>query len=63
MASEQADRTLETMEYTLEWEQRSKQTPLWLHIVAGSVAGGFEKLVMYPADTVKTHMQSYDSII
>lgn len=39
---------------TDEWDGES---PFWQHAVAGSVAGVAEHSVMFPVDTVKTHIQ------
>jgi len=38
-----------------EWDP--KTGPLSHHIIAGSIAGIAEHIVMFPADTIKTHMQ------
>lgn len=33
-------------------------TPFWQHCLAGSLAGVVEHLLMYPVDTLKTHLQT-----
>lgn len=40
-----------------DWEERSADTALWQHIVAGGMAGMAEHAVMYPLDCIKTHVQ------
>jgi hypothetical protein len=47
------------IEDELEWEEWDGQTPFWTHCVAGGLAGVAEHTLLYPVDTVKTHMQSY----
>mmetsp|Transcript_16109 Transcript_16109/g.18581 ORF Transcript_16109/g.18581 Transcript_16109/m.18581 type:complete len:495 (-) Transcript_16109:358-1842(-) len=37
-----------------EWDGIS---PFWVHCVAGSMAGVFEHVIVYPLDTVRTHIQ------
>ena len=39
-----------------EWD--ATNTPFWQHCLAGSVAGVVEHLLMYPVDTLKTHVQT-----
>lgn len=46
-------------EHDLEWEEWDGRSPFLHHCVAGSVAGVAEHTLLYPVDTVKTHMQSY----
>lgn len=41
-----------------EWEERDEVTPLYVHVVAGSMAGISEHLSMIPIDNVKTHCQA-----
>lgn len=41
-----------------DWEERSADTALWQHIVAGGIAGMAEHAVMYPLDCIKTHVQA-----
>lgn len=43
----------------LEYEKwDSSTTPFYQHCIAGSVAGVMEHLLMYPFDTIKTHLQT-----
>eukprot|EP00918_Siedleckia_nematoides_P046545 GHVU01102019.1.p2 GENE.GHVU01102019.1~~GHVU01102019.1.p2 ORF type:complete len:159 (+),score=29.42 GHVU01102019.1:3899-4375(+) len=42
----------------LEWEARDASTPWLVHMVAGSMAGASEHLLVYPIDTVKTRVQA-----
>ena len=46
-------------EIELEWEEWDGKSPWLHHCVAGSIAGVAEHTLLYPIDTVKTHMQSY----
>lgn len=41
-----------------DWEERSADTTLWQHMIAGSVAGVVEHAAMYPLDSIKTHVQA-----
>mmetsp|Transcript_21897 Transcript_21897/g.31426 ORF Transcript_21897/g.31426 Transcript_21897/m.31426 type:complete len:403 (-) Transcript_21897:295-1503(-) len=43
----------------LEWEEWDGSIPFWTHCLAGGIAGIAEHTLLYPIDTVKTHMQSY----
>mmetsp|Transcript_41712 Transcript_41712/g.50792 ORF Transcript_41712/g.50792 Transcript_41712/m.50792 type:complete len:392 (-) Transcript_41712:125-1300(-) len=43
----------------LEWEEWDGSSPFLHHCVAGSIAGVAEHTLLYPMDTIKTHMQSY----
>uniref|UniRef100_A0A7S2EGN0 Mitochondrial carrier protein n=1 Tax=Trieres chinensis TaxID=1514140 RepID=A0A7S2EGN0_TRICV len=43
----------------LEWEEWDGKSPYLHHCIAGSLAGVAEHTLLYPVDTVKTHMQSY----
>mmetsp|Transcript_3777 Transcript_3777/g.8499 ORF Transcript_3777/g.8499 Transcript_3777/m.8499 type:complete len:167 (+) Transcript_3777:15-515(+) len=43
----------------LEWEEWDGKSPFLHHCIAGSIAGVAEHTLLYPIDTVKTHMQSY----
>jgi solute carrier family 25 iron transporter 28/37 len=44
----------------LEWEEWNKnELPFTHHCIAGSIAGVSEHVLLYPIDTVKTHMQSF----
>jgi len=40
-----------------DWEEWDGRSPFWIHCVAGSVAGVVEHTVVYPLDTVRTHIQ------
>ena len=45
-------------EPNLEWEERKSDTPFYVHIVAGSLAGISEHIFTLPLDNLKTHIQS-----
>ena len=40
-----------------EWEEWDGNSPFWVHCVAGSLAGVAEHVLVYPLDTVRTHIQ------
>lgn len=40
-----------------EWEEWDGKSPFWHHCVAGSLAGVAEHTLVYPLDTVRTHIQ------
>ena len=40
-----------------EWEEWDGNSPFWVHCVAGSMAGVAEHVLVYPLDTVRTHIQ------
>lgn len=40
-----------------DWEEWNGKDPFWLHCVAGSIAGVAEHSLVYPLDTVRTHIQ------
>ena len=40
-----------------EWEEWDGKSPFWVHCVAGSLAGVAEHTLVYPLDTVRTHLQ------
>ena len=45
-----------------DWEEwNPNQTTFGVHVVAGSVAGLAEHVLMYPFDTIKTHLQTRQS--
>lgn len=44
----------------LDWETRSADTPLSTHMLAGSIAGLTEHILLLPLDIVKTHLQISD---
>jgi len=41
-----------------DWEERSPDTALWQHMIAGSIAGVVEHAVIFPLDSIKTHLQA-----
>jgi solute carrier family 25 iron transporter 28/37 len=41
----------------LEFEEWDGKSPFWHHCLAGSLAGVAEHVLVYPLDTVKTHIQ------
>jgi len=41
-----------------DWEERSNDTTMFQHMVAGSFAGMAEHVVTFPFDTIKTHVQA-----
>ena len=45
----------------LEWEEWDGESSFLHHCIAGSIAGVAEHTLLYPVDTVKTHMQAYCS--
>mmetsp|Transcript_36920 Transcript_36920/g.57235 ORF Transcript_36920/g.57235 Transcript_36920/m.57235 type:complete len:366 (+) Transcript_36920:127-1224(+) len=45
------------MSFDDEWEEWDGKTPFWHHCVAGSLAGVAEHTLVYPLDTVRTHLQ------
>lgn len=49
--------TPEEEEDPLEFEDWDGASPFWVHCAAGSMAGVAEHVVVYPLDTVKTHIQ------
>lgn len=49
-------------EIELEWGDWDGKSPFLHHCVAGSLAGVAEHTLLYPVDTVKTHMQACCSI-
>lgn len=53
--------SLEQEDIDLEWEEWDGNSPFLHHCVAGSLAGVAEHTLLYPVDTVKTHMQAYCS--
>ena len=40
-----------------DWEEWDGSSPFWVHCVAGSLAGVAEHTLVYPLDTVRTHIQ------
>lgn len=47
------------IEEDLEWEEWDGSSPFIHHCIAGGIAGVAEHTLLYPVDTIKTHMQSY----
>lgn len=47
------------IEDELEWEEWDGKSPFTHHCIAGGIAGIMEHTLLYPVDTIKTHMQSY----
>jgi len=45
----------------IEWEEWDGKSPFLHHCIAGSIAGVAEHTLLYPVDTIKTHMQAYCS--
>jgi solute carrier family 25 (mitochondrial iron transporter), member 28/37 len=43
--------------YDDEWEEWDGSSPFWIHCMAGSLAGVAEHTLVYPLDTVRTHIQ------
>lgn len=48
---------MSTTEIDEDWEEWDGASPFWHHCVAGSVAGLAEHTLVYPLDTVRTHIQ------
>lgn len=46
-----------------DWEEWDGKGPFWIHCVAGSTAGVAEHTLVYPLDTVRTHIQVCASCI
>ena len=46
-----------------DWEEWDGNSPFWIHCVAGSFAGVVEHVMVYPLDTVRTHIQVCASCI
>lgn len=49
---------IEGNDFELEWEERDESTPFSVHMLAGSVAGLSEHILLLPLDNIKTHMQT-----
>jgi len=57
---EQGQREAEVLEeIDVEWEEWDGSGSFIHHCIAGSIAGVSEHTLLYPMDTIKTHMQSY----
>lgn len=41
----------------VDWEEWDGSSPFWIHCLAGSMAGVMEHAMIYPLDTVRTHIQ------
>jgi len=41
-----------------EWEERDEKVPYLNHCIAGSLAGVVEHTILFPFDSIKTHMQT-----
>jgi len=54
---QQAQHRYEQDEEDEDWEEWDGNSPLWQHCVAGSIAGLAEHVLVYPLDTVRTHIQ------
>jgi solute carrier family 25 iron transporter 28/37 len=47
-----------TTDFDDDWEEwDSSKSPFWIHCLAGSMAGVAEHVLVYPLDTVRTHIQ------
>mmetsp|Transcript_8339 Transcript_8339/g.24657 ORF Transcript_8339/g.24657 Transcript_8339/m.24657 type:complete len:465 (-) Transcript_8339:228-1622(-) len=49
--------TTTTADFDDDWEEWDGKSPFWVHCVAGSLAGVAEHVLVYPLDTVRTHIQ------
>lgn len=45
-------------EFTFEWEERDDNTSFKVHMLAGSIAGLSEHILLLPLDNLKTHIQT-----
>lgn len=45
-------------EFDFEWEERKDNTPFRVHMLAGSIAGISEHVMILPVDNLKTHIQT-----
>lgn len=48
---------LHTPDFDDDWEEWDGKSPFWHHCIAGSLAGVAEHGLVYPLDTVRTHIQ------
>lgn len=53
-----ADNPLPSTPDVDDWEEWDGKSPFWHHCLAGSMAGVAEHILVYPFDTVKTHLQA-----
>ncbi|VEU38638.1 unnamed protein product [Pseudo-nitzschia multistriata] len=51
------DQSAGTVDFDDDWEEWDGTSPFWVHCVAGSMAGVAEHILVYPLDTVRTHIQ------
>lgn len=47
-----------TEEFSLEWDERKDDTDFKTHMIAGSIAGLAEHVLILPIDNIKTHIQT-----
>ena len=45
-----------TDDFSLEWEERDDSVPVVTHMIAGSLAGIGEHVLLLPIDNIKTHV-------
>ena len=45
-------------DFDFEWEERKSDTPFRVHMLAGSIAGLSEHVLLLPIDNLKTHIQT-----
>jgi len=57
VASSSSSLPSSTAAFDEEWEEWDGNSPFWVHCVAGSLAGVAEHVLVYPLDTVRTHIQ------
>ncbi|KAG7354079.1 mitochondrial carrier protein [Nitzschia inconspicua] len=57
MTSSDIPSTESSSSFDEEWEEWDGSSPFWVHCVAGSLAGVTEHTLVYPLDTVRTHIQ------
>ena len=55
MSSEFAERLLQDQEEDFEFEGVRGDSPFYIHMIAGSMAGLMEHVAMYPLDTIKVN--------
>lgn len=51
------DQSASVPDFDDDWEEWDGTSPFWVHCVAGSMAGVAEHVLVYPLDTVRTHIQ------
>ena len=47
-----------SQDFDLEWEERSEDVDFKTHMIAGSIAGLSEHVLILPIDNIKTHIQT-----